>query len=156
VKSSEPLTDARASFAWWSGVVLGISSAALALVVYRRGDSTVPLRLLSASVVAALAAVAALTRLLRIATRGLKSAPGSTAIGLIATIYSPKTRSRVFEPIVADMQKEYFDALAEEASLVRRFFILFRGYGALLIAAFPQALWSIAKTAVSIAKGKLP
>jgi hypothetical protein len=144
------------------GIVALISLVGIVSLVYMGPGHKSPFRTLAVlpellALAGASSSIGSLLLTYRSRTGGrLARAPGWRLLWLLGIAYSKTSVTRVFAPIVADMQAEFFDSLSKKEHSVRRFFIRMRGYGALASAAFPQALYGLIKRIVELKRGKVP
>lgn len=82
---------------------------------------------------------------------GSLAPPGSRLLGASKFLFSKKTYERVFLPVVADMQKEYLEALSEGDEW-RASFIRLRATVVFLCHLFAQAPFSAARSFVLMLK----
>lgn len=72
------------------------------------------------------------------------TAPGSFISVILKTIYTKKSYERVFQPLISDMQEEYFDALAEKRERHAKW-VHVRGYLTLILTVAAHAKTSVGK-----------
>ncbi len=79
-------------------------------------------------------------------------APGGWMLAVAGTIFSKKTRKRVFDQVVADFRDEYFEALNECAGRARMLFLIGRHWSGFILAVVMQGGRELAK-AIKTLKG---
>jgi len=77
--------------------------------------------------------------------------PGWTLTRWIDFLFSKKSVDQIFQPIIADMQLEYFDALSEDRMWKARW-VAARGYGTFWYALVLHTLGSLARLAIPTLK----
>jgi len=81
----------------------------------------------------------------------VKMPPGFYLSKFITFLYSKKTRERVFEPALADMQNDYFSAL-DCGNTIKARWIHLRGLGNIVFTCFSQLSVSAIKIIIDIWK----
>jgi hypothetical protein len=73
------------------------------------------------------------------ATAVISSPPGAWMEAIASTVFSPKTKERIFDQILADFRQEYFDILSKRASRERMFFVVARHWIGFVMACLIEA-----------------